>query len=168
MPRRIRKTLEPGSAEAAYARGVKLLEIRARGREELRRSLEQRGFSAQAARAAVERLEAERWLDDLAAARALVRARASRYGRLRIARELSVRGFSEETARRVLAEESTAEAGALGRAFRRLWTSSASLPAAQRQRRVYAALARRGFAAESISAMIRDSHEVDGGSGEIP
>lgn len=168
MPRRMRKTLEPTSAQAAYARGLKLLEIRARGREELRRNLEQRGFAAEAARGAVERLEAERWLDDLAAARALVRARASRYGRLRIARELSVRGFSEETARRVLGEESTGEAGALGQVFRRLWKSSASLPTAERRRRVYAALVRRGFAAESISAMIRDSHEVDGGSGEIP
>ena len=166
--RRTRKTTEPGSVPSAYARGLKLLEIRSRGREELRRSLEERGFTAEAARAAVERLEAERWLDDFAAARAVVRARASRYGAARIARELSARGFSEETVRNALAEQSGSEAEALGRVFRRLWKSSANLPAVERRRRVYAGLRRRGFAPQSISAMIRGSHEVDGGSGEIP
>jgi regulatory protein len=165
--RRVAKAREPDSAQAAYTRGLRLLAIRARGREELRLDLERRGFGAAAVRAAVERLEAERWLDDRAAARAVVRARAQKYGRARIARELSARGFSEEVARDALGEDVAREAEALARAFRRLWKSAARLPVPDRRRRVRAALSRRGFAPEAISAMIRGSHEVDGGSGEI-
>ena len=142
--------------------------MRSRGREELRRDLERRGFTAAAAAAALGRLEAERWLDEMAAARALVRSKAARYGRARIARELSARGFSAEDAQRALAEDFGREEATLVRVFRRLWRSAAHLPPRERRRRVYAGLLRRGFAPEAISAMIRGSHEVDGGSGEIP
>jgi SOS response regulatory protein OraA/RecX len=166
--RRVAKTREPDSAQAAYTRGLRLLGIRARGREELRADLERRGFATAAARSALDRLEAERWLDDLSAARAVVRARGQKYGRARIARELCARGFSEEIAGSVLGEDAGREAEALARVFRRLWRSAAGLPLPRRRQRVHAALSRRGFAPEAISAMIRGSHEVDGGSGEIP
>jgi regulatory protein len=145
-----------------------LLGVRSRGREELRRELERRGFSAASAERALDRLEAEGWLQDLAAARSLARARGARYGRLRIARELVARGFAKETVERPLAEETGREGEALASAFRRLWKSSAGLPAPRRRQRVRAALLRRGFPPEAISAMIRSSHEVDGSSGEIP
>ena len=134
----------------------------------MRADLERRGFTAAAARSAVGRLEAERWLDDLAAARAVVRARGQKYGRARIARELSARGFSDEVAGSALGDGAEREAEALARAFRRLWRSAAGLPLPRRRQRVRAALSRRGFAPDAISAMIRGSHEVDGGSGEIP
>ena len=153
---------------AAYARGLRLLALRSRGRAELERDLERRGFAAAAARSAVDRLEAERWLDDLAAARALVRARAPRYGRQRIARELAARGFSEETAERALGEAREKEGASLSRMAARLWKSAANLPPPERRRRVRAARLRRGFRADAISAMIRNSHEIDGSSGEVP
>jgi regulatory protein len=135
----------------------------------LRRELERRGFAAAAARHALERLETEGWLQDLAAARALVRAKAARYGRRRIERELSARGFSKESARQALGElEGGREEEALLRTFRRLWKAAADVPLRQRRRRVHRSLLQRGFAPEAISAMIRDSHEVDASSGEIP
>lgn len=168
MTSRIRRIQEPDSPEAAYGRGLKLLGVRSRGREELRRDLERRGFVAAAARAAVQRLEGEGWLQDLAAAQALVRAKATRYGRARVARELSARGFGAETARRALAELPDAREGeALLRAFRRLWKSAGGRPLTQRRQRVRRALLARGFAPDAISAMIRGSHEVAAGSDEI-
>ncbi len=143
--------------------------MRSRGNEELRRDLERRGFTSSSTRGALARLEAEGWLDDRAAARSLVRARGARYGRRRIARELSARGFSEETADRALEElEDGLENGTLARAFARFWKAAAGLPPRERQQRVRRSLLQRGFAPDAISAMIRDSHEIDGSSGEIP
>ncbi|HEY7574545.1 MAG TPA: regulatory protein RecX [Thermoanaerobaculia bacterium] len=142
--------------------------MRSRGREELRRDLRRRGFSAAAADGALGRLVSQGWLQDLPAARSFVRARAPRYGRLRIARELSARGFDAETIRRALAEEGDRENDALAKEFRRLWRSCGKLPEPRRRRKVRGALLRRGFAQAAISEMIGDSNEIDGDSGEIP
>ena len=170
-PRRIARAKEPDSADAAYARGLRLLSIRSRGREELRRELVRRGFSAGAASRALERLVAEGWLREDEAASALVRSRRGRYGRRRIARELEVRGFGEDTAGRALEELSGGrEEAALARAFERLWKSSSRLSPSERRARVRRALVARGFAPEAISAMIRGSHghDVEGDPGEVP
>ncbi|MGH9369836.1 MAG: regulatory protein RecX [Thermoanaerobaculia bacterium] len=146
-----------------------MLGIRSRGREELRRDLERRGFAPSAARRALDRLEAEGWLQDLAAARALVRAMGARYGRRRIARELAARGFSEETSSGALKElEGGREEETLARAFRRLWKSAAGLPLSRRRQRVWRSLLQRGFTPEAISEIIGGSDEIDGSSGEIP
>ncbi|HEY7112095.1 MAG TPA: RecX family transcriptional regulator [Thermoanaerobaculia bacterium] len=170
-PRRIARAKEPDSAAAAYARGLRLLSIRSRGREELRRELTRRGFSAGAAGRALERLVAEGWLREDEAASALVRSRRGRYGRRRIARELEARGFGAETASRALEELSAGrEDAALAHAFERLWKSSSRLPLPERRSRVRRALTARGFAPEAISAMIRGSHgrDVEGDPGEVP
>jgi len=131
--------------------------VRARGREELVRSLEEKGFAAATARGAVERLESEGWLDDLAAARSVVRSRQGRYGRARIERELIGRGFSEETAARAISEgDPEGEEKALARLFARLRRSTAGVPAEVRRRRVWSALTRRGFPAAAISAKMKN------------
>ena len=167
--RRIRKTPEPDSAEAAYARGTRLLAIRPRGRAELSRDLERRGFGAATVRSALDRLEKGGWLVEISAATSLVRARAGRYGRTRIARELASRGFSAETAARALEElDAGRESESLARAFARAWKSAAKLPLRERRARVRRALVLRGFAPEAISAMIHGSDEIDRGPGEIP
>jgi regulatory protein len=130
--------------------------VRARGREELVRSLGQKGFTAAAAREAVERLEREGWLDDLAAARSVVRSREDRYGRDRIEQELSARGFSEETAAQALSEIGPErEERALSRLFAKLHRSTAGFPPEVRRRRVWSALSRRGFPAAAISAKMK-------------
>lgn len=138
--------------------------MRARGREELVRSLEEKGFAAVTARAAVERLESEGWLDDLAAARSVVRSRQGRYGRASIERELVGRGFSEETAALAISEvDPEGEENALARLFARLRRSTAGVPAEVRRRRVWSALTRRGFPAAAISAKMKN---WPGGSGD--
>jgi len=135
--------------------------VRARGAADLSRTLERRGFAKEAAESAVGRLVREGWLDDLAAARSLVRARGSRYGRARIAQELSALGFSKETAAQALSGSGEAEDSALAKALEAAWRKSAGLPALVRRRRVRASLVRRGFAAAAISAMMKRSHEEE-------
>jgi len=128
---------------------------------DLGRSLERRGYERGAISSALARLEREGWLDDLAAARSLVRSRGARYGRARIAQELSALGFSKETAAQALSGSGEAEDTALARAFQSAWKKSAGLPAIARKRRVRASLIRRGFASAAISAMMKTSHEED-------
>ena len=136
--------------------------MRARGREELARSLEQKGFAAAVARETLERLEREGLLDDLAAARSVVRTHAGRYGRARIERELLGRGFSEETAREALSEiDAEGEERALSRLFARLQRSGAGLSPEARRRRTWSALTRRGFPAAAISAKMKSSRSPE-------
>ena len=155
-PRRPRKPRHPDSAEEARLRGLRLLTIRARGRAELTRSLEEKGFTPDAAKQAASRLEREGWLDDGAAARAFVRGRAGRFGRARIQRELSARGFSAQTAAAALADlDGEAEEKALSRLFARIQRATAGLDPERRRRRIWNALARRGFPAADISAKMK-------------
>jgi regulatory protein len=163
LTRRPSPAAHPESVESAFARGTRLLAIRPRGRAELARDLERRGFRAPAVAAAVEKLQAAGWLEDLSAARSLVRTRADRYGRGRIGRELAARGFDSETAARALEEiDAAREAQSLERAFARAWKRAEALPLPERRVRVRRSLLARGFAAEAISAMIRGSDEIDG------
>jgi SOS response regulatory protein OraA/RecX len=135
--------------------------VRPRGRVELVRALGDRGFEKEAASRAAVRLEAEGWLDDLAAARSAARTRGARYGRARVERDLAARGFDRDTIAAALeAELPEREGPALRRAFDRLWARHGGLPLPERRQKVRAALSRRGFAASDISAMIRSSHEV--------
>jgi regulatory protein len=167
-PRRISKTPEPDSVEAAFVRGLRLLAIRARGRAELARDLDRRGFSASAVSTALERLATAGWLEDLSAARSLVRARSARYGRGRIARELAARGFEAETAVEALRDlDAEGESRSLARAFARAWKQAGKLGLRERRARVRRALLARGFAAEAISAMIQGSDEIEGSPGEV-
>jgi len=157
-----RRTSQPDSVAAAYERALRLLGARARGRRELSRALEQRGFERVAVREALDRLEARGDLDDLAAARSLVRVKGPRYGRARIEQELFARGFSRETASSAIASElPEGEEKALSRALARLWKSHAGRAPAERRMKVRAALIRRGFASAAISAMMKDADEDD-------
>jgi SOS response regulatory protein OraA/RecX len=115
---------------------------------------------------ALEKLERDGWLDDLAAARSAVRQRGERYGARRLARELAARGFSRETVEAALSERvPDAEEKALSRALERAWNSHAGKPAPARRKATVDALLRRGFSAEKISAMIesRKRDEVERG-----
>jgi regulatory protein len=101
-------------------------------------------------------------LDDLAAARSFVRTRAARYGRRRMELELASRGFSAGTVTEALASlERETEETALRRAFEKAWRQARGLPARERRARVARALARKGFAGDAVSAMMRGSHEID-------
>ncbi|HEY6148594.1 MAG TPA: regulatory protein RecX [Thermoanaerobaculia bacterium] len=160
MPsRRPQPPSDPASETAARAVALRLLTVRARGAADLSRTLERRGFEKGTAESAVARLLREGWLDDLAAARSIVRTRGARYGRTRIAQELWALGFSKETAAQALSDSGDAEEIALAKALKAAWKKSAGVPPLIRRRRVRASLVRRGFAAAAISAMMKRLHE---------
>lgn len=111
------------------------------------------------------RLADDGLVDDVAAARSVVRGRGGRYGRARIERELKARGFSRDAIAQAFSEEDAdalnREDEALRRAFARLWKARANLAPPLRRRRVFDALTRRGFSPERISEIIKGRHEVD-------
>jgi regulatory protein len=147
-----------------------LLGVRARSRRELTRALEERGFAPLASRSAVERLVAEGLLDELAAARSVVRGRGARYGRARIERELLSRGFPRDVITAALfgeGSESVPEEEALRVALEKIWRGHAGLLPEIRRRRTRAALLRRGFPAAKVSEMMR-AYAFQGSPGEVP
>lgn len=147
---------------AAYERALRLLTVRNRGRQELARDLERRGFRPGAIREALDGLERKGWLDELDAARSVVRVKGERYGRARLLRELASRGFSETTIDAALLDHTAEEEEKnLARAFARLWKSSTGLERQRRRGRVFRALLRRGFSPDRISAIMKGADEID-------
>jgi SOS response regulatory protein OraA/RecX len=112
---------------------------------------------------ALSRLADEGLVDDVGAARSIVRGRGARYGTARIERELKSRGFARDAIAAALTQEEAGarEGEALRRAFDRLWKARAHLAPALRRRRVFDALTRRGFSPERISDIIKGHHAID-------
>jgi regulatory protein len=89
-----------------YQRAVRLLAARPHFRAELAAKLAQRGCTAEETEAALDRLTAEGYLDDVRAARDFVAYRLERKaeGRLRLKAELVRRGAAEEAIAAALAD----------------------------------------------------------------
>ncbi|MGH7475560.1 MAG: regulatory protein RecX [Longimicrobiales bacterium] len=154
---------------AAYAAAVRLLAQRARSEAQLRTRLARRDFEREVIDRVVARLRQERYLDDVAFAEQLVRARVTRQPRSTTAllRELAEKGVASATAgaavERVLADEALderalAERAAEAWARRRLPPRSA-VPdrdgVLRLRRRLHAHLERRGFRGEAAIAAER-------------
>lgn len=91
--------------ETVRAKALELLARREHSRLELRQKLLQRGFSTERIEPALDRLMAERLLDEGRYAELYACARADKgYGPLRIARELRERGVPEERVTVALAD----------------------------------------------------------------
>jgi regulatory protein len=93
-------------AEAAYAKGLRLLATRAHFTAELAAKLGRRGYPQQAVEEAVERLAAHGYLDDASAARSFARQRATRggWGPARLRAELGRRRVEAPIVDEVVAE----------------------------------------------------------------
>jgi len=136
-------------AEGAWRALLRHLERRPFARQDLGRRLRQRGHTAIAAEAALERAIAAGLLDDHAFARSFAETRSARgRGPARLRRDLSAQGVAREVIDQVLHElwpdGDGPEDLARGLARKRAG-QLASLPLADRRRRVMAYLARRGF-----------------------
>lgn len=167
-------TLEEGDlAWRVRQAALDLLAHRPRSVAELRRRLLRKGFPDRAVDACLADLHERGWLDDDAFAATFVRERIRRRprGRRGLLAELRSRGVGAERAARVveetLAEEDVSELE-LARAAARAWSRRAGRvepaadPAAKREawlrqrRRLYAYLARRGFSADVIGAVVAE------------
>ncbi|MDA8388657.1 MAG: regulatory protein RecX [Nitrospiraceae bacterium] len=135
---------------AAFKYALRLLGYRGRSRAELEERLSRKGFDPAAAAAALQKLERLGYIDDSALAAALSRqARQNRkLGRKGAFLYLLGRGIPEELALAALAGYDEFE-GAEKVARKKLDAMKREGPATVR-RRLYGALARRGYSAETI------------------
>lgn len=96
--------------DRCYLAALRILQYRFNSEAELRRKLARKQFEKDEVDRAIEKLRAEKWLDDERFAGAFVRTRASRkVGKLRIARELAAAGVDADTAESAIAENVDAE-----------------------------------------------------------
>lgn len=133
-----------------------LLALRARSIVELRRKLIQKGEPAEAVDGAIERLKAQKLLDDDQFARQFARSKVMGAGasRRRIAMELGRKGVDRETADAAIDDLADSEgidlSAAIHKVAEKKWKSLAKLDEQTATRRLYAFLARRGFKPDEI------------------
>lgn len=152
-----------------FDRAVSLLAVRPRSARDLQRALRRRGATDEETRAAIARLSELRLVDDASYARELTRSKAVGGGisRRRLQQELLRRGVAPKLAREAMSEVLDdvgldERESALAVARKRL-RSLGGLDPATTRRRLYAFLARRGYASAVVSGVIA---EVLGRSGD--
>ena len=137
------------SPAKARARALSRLARRDHSEQEIRRALRRDGFPAATIDEVVERLRAERYLDDAGYAARFARSRLAHQGlgRRRVQAALAQRGVARPTIeaglQAALAEVS--EQDALDAVARRYWRTHSRDEPARRVRKLWAFLCRRGF-----------------------
>ena len=146
-----------------------LLAHRPRAAEELRRRLRRKGFADEVADATVEKLEELRLVDDASFAETFVRdrVRLRPHGPRRLRQELRAKGVDEETAGAAIdgvmgAEDASEED--LARAAAARWRLRPGEDRLAARRRLHGFLARRGFGADAIRAVMEET--LGEGAGE--
>jgi regulatory protein len=157
MPRR---PADPDSSQAAYLRALKWLTSRELSEHEVRARLAERGFNREAVKSAVERLVADRTIDDRRAAAAVARteARVRRRGRRRVSARLASMQIDRDLAKEVIDElfGGNQEAELIDASLERRIRGKLHLLKDSRQRRkVHAYLVRQGFSGSAAAAAIR-------------
>ncbi len=126
---RIARAVTASSLEECRKRAFRLLSIRSRSREELRKALQIRGHDSAAIAETLDALEKGGLLNEQAALEAFLLDREDRFGKERLRHELRRRGFPAESIDRALAEISEDDERALAETlFRRRWDELAKLP----------------------------------------
>jgi regulatory protein len=139
----------------AYQKAAQLLASRPHFRRELALKLVSRQFPEDEIEAALDRLTAEGYLDDRAAAEGFITSRLSRgaEGRLRLAAELSRRGAPSEVAEAALAALLPADDLPAAREAAARWESRGGGDPAALARH----LARKGFSRRAIVLVSREA-----------
>ncbi|WP_437756424.1 regulatory protein RecX [Sorangium sp. So ce1389] len=148
-------------AQKTYERALRLLSFRARSARELEKRLIEKGEPREHATAAIQRLCANGLLDDARFAEA--KARAGIVGkprsRRRIEQDLARKGVARDVAdaaiRQVMADEGTDELAVAERAARKKLRTLARLDPAEQRQKLYAFLARQGYAPDVVRRALR-------------
>ncbi len=144
---------------SAYGRALAKLARRDHAEGELRRALVRAGHPEGEVESAVERLKAQRALDDGRFAEAFSRSRLRHrsLGSNRIRAELRQRGVGRTVAEKGLREAlgDVSEAEALDRLARRYWKQRSADEPARRVQKLWAFLLRRGYPVDLVSARLR-------------
>lgn len=149
------------AVEGAYRVALRLLAARPRASGELINKLYQRGHSAEAISAALDKLKSAGLLDDLEFARHFARVRAPRgHGRARLVTDLLQRGVERSLAERAVDEVIQAEGLDHVEQARRLMEKRLPqldhLPFKVRKRRILAFLRRRGLTGYQIRQLLEE------------
>ena len=148
---RIARAREPRSAEECRARATRLLSVRSRSKEELRRALELRGFAPATIRETIGALSRDGSLNEQAALESFLLHREERFSRDRLRTEMRRKGFPKESIDRALAAISDDEERALlDSLYRRRSEELARLPVEKRKKKIFDFLRRRGFPPAAI------------------
>lgn len=147
----------------AYEAALSSLDLCARTRQELRRSLLARGFVSGAVEATLDRLADSGLVDDRRYAERAVEVSAARpVGVYAVRRKLRAKGVAEEDAEAALgALDDEQQAQAAQAAARSLLRRYAQLPAREGRAKLSQALARRGFSWEAVRAAVDKVWEAD-------
>jgi regulatory protein len=141
----------------AYVAGLKMLARRELSEAQLRLRLARRAFTAGDIDAAIERLRAERSLDDRRVALACARTEVGlrRRGRVRVLRHIESLGIARDIARAAVAEVfSELDEGALLEQALERRLRGASLEDTATARRIHRYLIRQGFDPSRVTAMV--------------
>ena len=146
-----------------YEAALSSLDLCARTRQELRRSLLARGFVSGAVEATLDRLADSGLVDDRRYAERAVEVSAARpVGVYAVRRKLRAKGVAEEDAEAALgALDDEQQAQAAQAAARSLLRRYAQLPAREGRAKLSQALARRGFSWEAVRAAVDKVWEAD-------
>ncbi|WP_437508048.1 regulatory protein RecX [Sorangium sp. So ce1099] len=163
-------------AQKTYERALRLLSFRARSAKELEKRLIEKGEPRDHVAAAIQRLCANGLLDDARFAEA--KARSGILGRprsrRRIEQDLARKGVARDVAdaaiRQVMADEGTDELAVAERAARKKLRTLARLDPAEQRQKVYAFLARQGYAPDVVRRALRavmDARDAPPPDGEV-
>ena len=156
MAKRVRPAATP--AGDAYEAAVHYLAGRPHTIAEIRRHLRSRKFDADTIDHAIDRLRAQRYVDDEAFARWWVeqRERFKPRGDRALRTELAQKGVARDVVDIVLGERAPdADVEQARRALSRPLTRWADMPDAERKRKIHTYLAARGFDYETIEEVTR-------------
>jgi regulatory protein len=146
-------------ADRAYVDGLKLLARRELSEAQVRQRLARRDYPADEIDAAIERLKAERALDDARVARAIARTQVSfrRRGRLRVRREIEAAGIAPAVAARAVDEafQDVDPDALLNEAIARRLRDGATIPDEATFRRLYRFLVTQGFDSDRVLQALR-------------
>ncbi|WP_437938343.1 regulatory protein RecX [Sorangium sp. So ce341] len=147
--------------QKTYERALRLLSFRARSARELEKRLIEKGEPPEHVATAIARLSANGLLDDARFAEA--KARSGIVGkprsRRRIEQDLARKGVARDVAeaaiRRVMADEGTDELAVAERAARKKLRSLSGLDPMEQRQKLYAFLARQGYAPDVARRALR-------------
>ncbi len=146
--------------EFARRIALNLLQTRARSEAELHKALARKGVPEGIAEELLERLGSVGLVDDDAFAVALVNTRTTvaRRGRARIRQELREKGIGDDVAVAALSQVDPEDELAVARAFAaKKLRSMTGLDQTVARRRLYGALARRGFGPDMVRRVVADT-----------
>jgi len=141
------------SEPSLRSRALRLLARREHSREELKRKLEPHGAEGEDLEALLDELVKRGWLSDVRYAEQSIRAKARRFGPLKLAQQLRARGVDEET----IARGFRAAAGDGVSSMESVWRSRFHAPAPDVRERARQArfLQGRGFALDDVMRFLR-------------